>query len=84
MTLTISIPPNAEASLRERALAAGQDLSKYVEQLIVKDIESKSPPALVVGGLDEEYARGNAAIPEDITEVAAVLPHLAVESAEWK
>ena len=82
MTLTISIPPNAEAYLRERALAAGQDVSRYVEQLIVKDIESGSPLAPAVCALDDEYARGYAAIPEDVPEVAALAPYLAIESVE--
>jgi hypothetical protein len=38
MTLTISLPGDAESRLRERAQAAGQDLVHYVEQLIAKEL----------------------------------------------
>jgi hypothetical protein len=34
MALTISLPSDAESRLRERARAAGQDVTQYVEQLI--------------------------------------------------
>src|SRR4051812_39163687 len=38
MTLTISLPSDSETRLKERARAAGQDLTRYVEQLIEKDL----------------------------------------------
>jgi len=38
MTLTISLPSEAEAKLRQRAKAAGQDVSQYLEQLISKEL----------------------------------------------
>jgi hypothetical protein len=34
MTLTISLPPESEAKLKQRAAAAGQELSDYVSQLL--------------------------------------------------
>jgi hypothetical protein len=34
MSLTISIPPEAEAKLKMRALAAGEDLPSYVSKLV--------------------------------------------------
>ena len=33
MTLTISLPPDEETQLKERAQAAGQDVAGFVEQL---------------------------------------------------
>ena len=38
MTLTISLPGDAESRLRERARAAGQDLSHYVEAILTKEL----------------------------------------------
>jgi hypothetical protein len=38
MTLTISLPGDAESRLKERARAAGQDVTQYVEQLIAKEL----------------------------------------------
>jgi hypothetical protein len=38
MALTISLPIDAESRLRERAAAAGQDVTQYVEQLITKEL----------------------------------------------
>jgi hypothetical protein len=39
MTLKISLPPEEEKKLADRAAAAGQDVSGYVHQLIRKDID---------------------------------------------
>jgi hypothetical protein len=38
MALTISLPIDAESRLRERARAAGQEVTQYVEQLITKEL----------------------------------------------
>jgi hypothetical protein len=38
MTVTISLPSDAEARLRARAEAAGQDVTQYVEQLIAREL----------------------------------------------
>jgi post-segregation antitoxin (ccd killing protein) len=38
MTLMISLPSDAEAALRERARAAGFEVSQYVEQLITEEL----------------------------------------------
>ena len=40
MPLTISLPSGAEARLRQRAEAAGQDVSKYAEQLIIRELDA--------------------------------------------
>jgi hypothetical protein len=40
MTLTISLPHDAESRLRERARAAGQEVTQYVEQLIAKELSA--------------------------------------------
>ena len=38
MALTIYLPSDAEYRLRERARAAGQEVTQYVEQLINKEL----------------------------------------------
>jgi hypothetical protein len=38
MTLTISLPSDAESRLKERARAAGQDVAQYVERLIKQEL----------------------------------------------
>jgi hypothetical protein len=40
MSLIISLPSGAEEKLRERADAAGQDVAKYAESLIIKELEA--------------------------------------------
>lgn len=40
MTLSISLPPDAEARLRERARASGQDVDEYVRQLIARELDA--------------------------------------------
>jgi len=65
MTLTISLPQDAEARLKERARAVGQDVGKYVEELISKELqaplslaEAAEPIARAVdasGVSDEEF-----------------------------
>ncbi len=65
MTLTISLPTDAESRLRERALAAGQDVTRYVEELIAKELaaplsllEAAEPLARAVdaaGVSDDEF-----------------------------
>jgi hypothetical protein len=65
MTLTISLPRDAESRLRERARAAGQEVTQYVEQLITKELvaplslaEAAEPLARAVdaaGVSDDEF-----------------------------
>jgi hypothetical protein len=65
MSLNISLPFDAEAKLRERARAAGKDLSQYVEQLLTNEllaplllIEAAEPFASAVdasGVSDEQF-----------------------------
>ncbi|HET6246476.1 MAG TPA: hypothetical protein VFE47_02170 [Tepidisphaeraceae bacterium] len=40
MPLTISLPSSAEEKLRKRADAAGQDVTKYAELLIIKQLDA--------------------------------------------
>ena len=42
MTMTISLPPDEEKKLAERAAARGNDMVAYVHQLIRKDISLPS------------------------------------------
>ncbi|HZL37057.1 MAG TPA: ribbon-helix-helix protein, CopG family [Tepidisphaeraceae bacterium] len=63
--MTISLPSDAEAALRERARAAGQDVSQYIERLIARELvaplslaEASEPLARAVdaaGATDDEY-----------------------------
>ena len=65
MALTISLPGDAESRLRERARAAGQDVTQYVEQLITRELvaplslaEAAEPLARAVeaaGVTDDEF-----------------------------
>ena len=65
MALTISLPNDAESRLRERARAAGQEVTQYVEQLITKELvaplslaEAAEPLARAVdaaGVSDDEF-----------------------------
>lgn len=65
MTLTISLPADAEARLKERARAAGQDVAGYVEQLVARELvapltlaEAAEPLARAVdaaGASDDEF-----------------------------
>lgn len=52
-TLTISLPAETEGKLKERALAVGQDVSRYLEQLIDKELAA--PLSLVEAA--EPFAR---------------------------
>jgi hypothetical protein len=40
MTITISLPPETEQKLKERAIQSGRDLPGYVHHLIEKDVQS--------------------------------------------
>ena len=65
MALTISLPDDAEARLKERAVAAGQDVAHYLGQLITKELaaplslaEAAEPLARAVdaaGVTDDEF-----------------------------
>jgi hypothetical protein len=43
MTLSISLPPEAEARLKKRASAAGEDLSTYVTKLVTHFTDAPTP-----------------------------------------
>jgi hypothetical protein len=65
MALTISLPDEAETRLRERARAAGQDVTQYLQQLITRELvaplslaEAAEPLARAVdaaGVTDDEF-----------------------------
>jgi len=87
MTLTISLPADAETKLRQRANAAGQDMAQFVEQLLAREIAatlSVSRAQNTDAALDAQYERGYAQFPEDISDTKALLPHLAVEAEQWE
>jgi len=85
MTLTISLPAEAESKLKERAKAAGQDVAQFVEHLLAREINAfASKAADLDAALDAQYARGYRQIPEDIGDVTALLPHLAVDVERWE
>ena len=55
MTLTISIPPESEEKLRQRATASGQELSAYVSQLVTHFTESPTPLEELSGPIYERF-----------------------------
>jgi hypothetical protein len=65
MTLMISLPPEAETKLKDRARAAGKDVTEYAQQLLVNELaaplslaEAAEPLAKAVdaGGVsDDEF-----------------------------
>jgi len=69
MTLSISLPPEAEARLRERARATGQDVAEYVRQLISRELDA--PLSLVEAA--EPFARAVDAAGVSDDEFAAVI-----------
>ena len=89
MMLTISLPSDAESKLRQRANAVGQELSQYVEQLVARDIAVPATEPIIRSGgamassLEDQYQQGYTTTPEEIADVVALLPHLAIESEEW-
>ena len=87
MTLTISLPPDAESKLQERANAVGQDMAQFVEQLLTREIAaalSVSRTQDTDAALDDQYERGYVQVPEALTVTNALLPHLAVDSERWE
>ena len=91
MTLTISIPPDAESKLRDRANAVGQIMSEYVEQLVAREIavpssseQTDERSGAIANSLDEQYEQGYRTIPEDVTDIVALMPYLVADSAEWE
>lgn len=48
MTLTISLPAEAEARLRQRAQAVGQDVTRYIERLLTEEFGGPASPANAV------------------------------------
>jgi len=86
MTLTVSLPADAETKLQARADAAGQDMAQFVEQLLKKEIAaslSVSTAQDTTAALDLQYERGYAQLPEDLSLTTALLPHLAVDLERW-
>ena len=45
-TITLTLPPDTELALREKASSAGVTLEVYLRQLVEKDAASISPPRL--------------------------------------
>ncbi len=69
MTLTISLPGDSETRLKERAKAAGQDVTQYVEQLINRELSA--PLSLVEAS--EPFARAVDAVGVTDDEFTAAL-----------
>ena len=69
MTLNLSLPPDAEAKLRERAQAAGQDISRYLEELIARELAAP----LTLAQAAEPFARAVDAAAVSDDELASIL-----------
>ena len=63
-TLSISLPPETEARLRERAAVAGKDLETYVvdalREKVAPDVVSGAVPSAAAGSIDAWLARFDA------------------------
>jgi hypothetical protein len=55
MTLTISIPPESEETLRHRAIASGQELSAYISQLVTHFSEPTTPLEELSGPIYQRF-----------------------------
>ena len=55
MTLSISIPKDAEERLRSRAAACGQDVSSYVTKLVTHFAEPPTPLEQLSGPIYERF-----------------------------
>lgn len=64
MTLTISLPPELEKSVRHEAAKLGQDLSTFVAQAVSEKIAKQQTPQAKPGGMaqliDEIHRRQDA------------------------
>ncbi len=70
MTLTISIPPAAEARLREIAEASGTDLSTYVSKLL-EQTAAKNSLEEILDPLRREFADARTTDEQLIEEITA-------------
>ena len=55
MVLTISIPPEAEAKLKMRAAASGEDLAQYVARLVAHFAEPPTPLEKLSGPIYQRF-----------------------------
>lgn len=55
MTLTVTLSPEKEQRLRERAAAAGQDLTAYVSGWIERFADAPIPPEALSGPVYQEF-----------------------------
>lgn len=55
MTLHVSLSPKAEATLREKAIAAGQDVAAYAASVLERLAEPPLPLREISGPLSEEF-----------------------------
>ena len=55
MSITISLSPEEEKSLRERAARAGQDVAAYVRRLIQREIQGVSEAIAPFRGCRAEW-----------------------------
>jgi len=55
MTLTISLPPESEATLKRRAAAHGNDLASYVSKLVQHFAEPPTPIEKLSGPIYQNF-----------------------------
>lgn len=55
MTLTISLPPEFEARLKERAAASGQDVSTFVSKLLQHFADRPTPLEELSGPIQQRF-----------------------------
>ena len=55
MTLTISLPPKSEATLKQRAATCGQNLASYVSNLVQHFAEPPTPLEKLSGPIYQNF-----------------------------
>ncbi len=73
MTLMISLPPDDETKLSQRAAAAGKDVTEYVQQLIRRDLAGPAGQNIdeVLAPLRKAFAESGVSDEELLSDINA-------------
>jgi hypothetical protein len=82
MTLAISLSPDTESKLSERARAAGMDVPTYAARLLERDV--RRPTLLQISGDIAERFRASGMTEEELGEILEREKHAAREARRGK
>ena len=68
--------------IRARVAAAAQDQNRSADDIVIEACR-RHLPALEADRLDDQYQRGYEQIPEDVSDVEGLLPHLPLPAEDW-